>query len=77
MELQVDQISDPVQTVFGVHLIKCLEIKPGKIGPRDAMEAVRNDATRYLFDKLADKNRDSVNVKYEVDWPIRSKLIGD
>lgn len=70
MKLQVDQISPPVESAFGVHLIKCLEINPGKIGPRDARDEVRAAATQFLFDSLAGKNRDSTEVQYIVDWPI-------
>ena len=69
MKLKVDEISLPVETTFGVHLIKCLEIKPGKIGPRDARDAVRTAATQFLFDSIADRNRKVTDVQYVVDWP--------
>ncbi len=69
IELQMGQISPPVETIFGIHLVKCLEIRPGKIGPRDARDAVREEATQFLFESLARKNRQSLDVRYLVDWP--------
>ncbi len=68
-ELEPDQISNPVTTAFGVHLIKCLEIRAGTIGPRDARDAVRDDAMRYLFDRMADRERNQMTVEYQVEWP--------
>ena len=56
MELKVGDISNPIQTNFGVHLIKCLEIKHGNIGSRDARPEIESDATRFLFERLARKN---------------------
>ncbi len=73
MKLQVNEISPPVETTFGVHLIKCLEIKPGKNGPRDARDEVRAAATQFLFDSIADRNRDATDVQYVVDWPKPEK----
>ncbi len=63
MELKQGQISNPIKTKFGVHLIKCLEIKEGKIGPADARDQVRDDATRYLFDTIAKENRAKSNIR--------------
>lgn len=56
-------ISPPVQTSFGIHLIKCLEIKPGKIGWRDAETEVRDAAAVALFDSVLARHRGQVEVK--------------
>ena len=69
MELNVGKISEPVQTIFGVHLIKCLEVRPGKLGPKDAEVALREAATRFLFETLAEKHRQALQIEYKVDWP--------
>lgn len=62
--LDLDQISEPVVTSFGVHLIKCLERKKGKIELADVEEQLRSDMTRFLFDRIADKHRGEVEVIY-------------
>ena len=69
MKLNSGEISAPVQTVFGVHLIKCLEVRPGKLGPADAADEVREAAARFLFDSSADQQREKMKVEYKVDWP--------
>ena len=69
MELNVGEISEPVQTMFGIHLIKCLKVRPGKLGPKDADAALREAATRYLFDSLAERQRKALKIEYKVDWP--------
>ena len=69
MKLEVGQVSPPVQSIFGIHLIKCLEIRPGKLGPDDAANEIKKVAARYLFDTLSKKKRKQVSVQYKVDWP--------
>jgi parvulin-like peptidyl-prolyl isomerase len=62
-ELDENEVSKPVVTPFGVHLIKCLEVKQGKIGWRDAQDAVRKHATRKLFEAIVEKHRDQVKIE--------------
>jgi len=69
MKLNVGEISPPVQTVYGIHLIKCLEIRPGKAGPRDVARPLRQEAAKFLFDSLSEKGRKSIRVEYKVAWP--------
>jgi peptidyl-prolyl cis-trans isomerase SurA len=40
--LQPGQISDPIVSRFGVHLIQLLERRESKLGPREQREIVRN-----------------------------------
>ncbi len=63
--LAVGEISPPVATTFGVHLIKCLELRIGKTGWRDALDLVREHATRSLFEKLATEHRSKVSIKIQ------------
>ena len=63
-KLQADEISGPVVTPFGVHLIKCLELKEGKTGWRDALNEVRQNAIRDLFRELARRHRANVSIKF-------------
>ena len=62
-ELDADQISPPVVTPFGVHLIRCLEIEPGKLTLRDVEPEVRAAATKYLFEFLLEEHRSQVQVR--------------
>jgi parvulin-like peptidyl-prolyl isomerase len=62
-------VSAPVQTRFGVHLVQCLEIKPGKLGWQDAREPLRNAVVRYLFSWAADQQRERVEITRSGLWP--------
>lgn len=62
-QLSAGQVSPPVETRFGIHLIRCLEVKPGARGWRDAEQAVRKSATRELFDAVANKHRPSMTIR--------------
>ncbi len=64
--MEVDEISPPVTTRFGIHLIKSLEIRPGKIGWRDAIDEVREHAARTLFEQIANEYRDNVTIELNV-----------
>ena len=63
MKLQKDEISTPIGTKFGVHLIRCLEIRSGRVTFSKAKNAVREDAVRYLFNNIAKKNRSKADVQ--------------
>ena len=64
-ELKQGEVSQPVVTSFGVHLIKCLEIREGKTGWRDAIDEVRKAAAKDIFRQTADRYRENVNVEYQ------------
>ena len=70
MKLQNDEISEPVKTNFGIHLIKCLKIEPGKIGPMDVKLELREEATQFLFDTLSAKNRSAAKIDIRLPDPI-------
>ena len=65
--LQLNEISLPVKTQFGYHIIKCVEIKPGKIGWKDNIEAVKSDAAGFLFDAVVKAHRAKTMIKYEAE----------
>jgi len=56
-ELDPGQVSEPVVTSFGVHLIRCVEIEPGKNDFGDVREQVRNTAIDATFHEMARKGR--------------------
>ena len=51
--LQPGQISPPVKSPFGVHLIRCDAIKPGRKSLADARAELEEALARELFEKLA------------------------
>ena len=62
--LDKGQVSPPVTTSFGVHLIQCLEVKPGQRPWHDVREAVKLSATEFLFDWIVNQHRDNASVEY-------------
>lgn len=66
--LEPDEIADPFASKFGVHLIKCLEVKPGKADFGDVREQVKVVATKELFERIANRHQTEVNVEYSDEW---------
>lgn len=62
--LEVGAVSEPVVTPFGVHLIQCLEVRPGKKAWRDSESEVRKAVTLYLFEWAAERQK----AKSKVEW---------
>ena len=50
--LKKDEISPPVATVFGIHLIKVLDVKPGTKQWTDVRDALRSAFAEQLFRRL-------------------------
>jgi parvulin-like peptidyl-prolyl isomerase len=61
--LQAGEVSQPVTTKFGVHLIQVLEIKPGEKTAEDVATILRPAVTRYVFAWLADKDRETAKIE--------------
>jgi len=64
LTLDVGEVSEPVATTFGVHLIQCLEVRPGKNTWRDSEGELRKAITLYLFDWAAERQK----AKSKVEW---------
>ena len=62
-ELAVDEISKPVSTAFGVHLIQVTEIKRGARQWTEAADRMKAPAAADMFKKLAEQ--ESANAKIE------------
>ena len=60
--LAVGETSEPVSSNFGVHLIHCLEIQPGKKTWKDARRELERDVTAYLGRWLAGQQKDKSHV---------------
>ena len=67
--LQAGEISQPVATTFGVHLIQVTEVKPGQRTWQDAAGELKPAMTVYLFRWLADKERMAAQVSRVGKWP--------
>jgi peptidyl-prolyl cis-trans isomerase C len=62
--LKKGDVSEPVISPFGVHLIMVLEEKPGSKTWREAEAELKPAVTLYLFRWLADKERAAVKIEY-------------
>ncbi len=63
-QLDPGQISPPVATSAGVHLIKCLEIEAGSAGRKDVEPALRAALTEEWFYRLAEQKRSEFDIQY-------------
>ncbi len=62
--LKKDEISTPVATHLGVHLIKCTEVRPGKNTWRDVRKELQPAATNSVFQQIAAGMREKVEIEY-------------
>ena len=62
--LEVGQVSPPVKTTFGVHLIRCDEMKPGTKQLADVRKELEDALSLELLEKLSKTERRFTPVKY-------------
>ena len=62
--LEKGGVSEPVATPLGVHLIQCLEVKPGQGTWQDARRLLQESLVQYLFSWAADHERANARVRY-------------
>lgn len=63
MALAPGQLSPPVQTRFGVHLIRCLQIEPGTKTLADVLPEVRRAAELRLFKTIVSKQLPKADIQ--------------
>ena len=62
--LKKGEVSEPLVTAFGVHLITVVEEKPGTKSWREAESELRPAVTLYLFRWIADQERGTAKIEY-------------
>jgi parvulin-like peptidyl-prolyl isomerase len=61
--LEKGQVSEPVRSAAGVHLITVLDVKPGQRTAKQAEAELRPAVTVYLFRWIADKERAKAKIE--------------
>lgn len=69
--LQVGEVSPPVTTAFGIHLIHCLAVEPGQKQWTDVRDALQTATTQYLFMRLAGQLRPKAKIEYKEPMPAK------
>jgi len=67
--LEKGQISQPVVTPFGVHLITVTDVKPGKKAWNEVIDQLQSPAAKAMFDKLAARERAKAKIEFTDVWP--------
>ena len=67
--LQAGEVSQPVVSPYGVHLIECTGVEPGDKTWRQASRALAEAITRELFDEVSGAERKSANIEYTGAMP--------
>jgi parvulin-like peptidyl-prolyl isomerase len=62
--LKVSEVSEPLVTNFGIHLIVVTEEKPGTKSWQDVESELRPAVALYLFRWIADKERAAAKIEY-------------
>jgi peptidyl-prolyl cis-trans isomerase SurA len=65
--LKVGEMSEPLVSSFGVHLITVAEEKPGTKSWQDVESELRPAVALYLFRWIADKERPAAKIEYAAD----------
>lgn len=69
--LAKEEISPPVVTPFGVHLIKCWEVQEGSKTWAEVRVEVHRAASREVFNSLASRARRGARIEYTGAVPLR------
>lgn len=75
-KLKKDEISPPVVTPFGIHLITVTDEKPGRIGWTDVRDKLYSGAQNELFRELAAELRKTAKVEYTNVMPHLNPATG-
>ncbi len=67
--LEKGEVSKPVITPFGVHLIRVTEIKPGSKQWTQVVEEIKASASGNLFERVAAQERKTAKIEYTGKLP--------
>ena len=67
--LKAGEISPPVRSPFGVHLIRCDEVVPGTKKLAELTGPIDEALAKELLEKIAQREREKTEVKYTSAWP--------
>jgi peptidyl-prolyl cis-trans isomerase SurA len=67
--LNLDELSPPVVTAFGVHLIQCREIEEGQRSWQEARPEIEGAVMQFLFQWAADRGRPDSPVHFSGNSP--------
>ncbi len=68
-DLKRGEVSQPVTTTFGVHLVMCVDVQPGQKTWQDVRQELEADLVRYLFDSVANQQRPNAVIKFHGQTP--------
>jgi peptidyl-prolyl cis-trans isomerase C len=63
-ELKKGEVSKPVPSAYGVHLITMTDVKPGSRQWTEAVSQIKNPASVDLFEKLSNIERDKAKIEF-------------
>ena len=63
--LKPGEISEPFVTRFGIHLVRCNEIKPGKMDLGDNYQVVKQAAMKSRFEAIVEYQKPKVDLEIE------------
>ena len=67
-ELNTGQMSEPIQTPFGIHIIKCVEVEDGKDDWQKSRDALEADYSKFLFDAIVKEHRPKAKIYRDRKW---------
>jgi len=68
-QLKKGEVSFPIRSPFGFHLIICLDMKAGDKNWQQAGEPLRKAIAGYLFQWTAQQQRKRVSLEFTGSWP--------
>ncbi len=68
-KLKKGELSEPVKTQLGVHLIMCTDIRPGKKTLNDVRREIQPQVRSEVFSQLAAAERGSVEIEFNEAFP--------
>ncbi|MCC7085427.1 MAG: peptidylprolyl isomerase [Pirellulales bacterium] len=72
-DIKPDELSEPVTTPFGIHLIKVTEVKAGTKSFDEVKTEVQNEYTKQLIQQLTDDEANKAEIVYSGNFPYFKK----